>query len=452
MLLVAPRADRQAPSRGNQNEKLIERDVIRKTNLGNSPPRVYPDCRSRAAFTSTDRAGEASFLLAGCGTTASPVSKGSSLRDARTSPPAAKTTALSPWAFPPILRGGCPPAGTASPIPGGGYPGNVDRLPHRRGHRPCGDGRFPKSRNRFPQTPGRSPQSPMRLPFSRGRAASRRGRAWRVSRPLREGTAWGSKVPRRTPPVSRRSRAARGRPGTISGPCGDAGHGLRVQIERAAPSLDSAGFSNRPRSPTISPPGSLDVQSLSRVTPIWIRCKPIHPRPFRWKVSRRSLPASMASTRSPAAGCRRTADAGVWRPGLWKDAVRHGVPGERRHPLRRARRVHALRGDPDDLAKNVASLGFDLNDLVARKLAIDYVISSAARSRKPASTTSKGCSSASTTPSDRRRQARRARHARVAVRRLRRPGVLRAELRRLFRLLKDRSVTAVITGERGEGS
>src|SRR6185295_13835649 len=31
-------------------------------------------------------------------------------------------------------------------------------------------------------------------------------------------------------------------------------------------------------------------------------------------------------------------------------------------------------------------------------------------------------------------------------------GILRAELRRLFRWLKDKGVTAVITGERGEGA
>jgi hypothetical protein len=52
-----------------------------------------------------------------------------------------------------------------------------------------------------------------------------------------------------------------------------------------------------------------------------------------------------------------------------------------------------------------------------------------------------------------RRQARGARHHRDAVRRpVQRPAILRAELRRLFRWLKDKGVTAVITGERGEGT
>ena len=36
--------------------------------------------------------------------------------------------------------------------------------------------------------------------------------------------------------------------------------------------------------------------------------------------------------------------------------------------------------------------------------------------------------------------------------RLANQSILRAELRRLFRWLKDKGVTAVITGERGEGT
>ena len=51
-----------------------------------------------------------------------------------------------------------------------------------------------------------------------------------------------------------------------------------------------------------------------------------------------------------------------------------------------------------------------------------------------------------------RRQARRARHAsRRCSRGLPNHAILRAELRRLFRWLKDKGVTAVITGERGDG-
>ena len=78
--------------------------------------------------------------------------------------------------------------------------------------------------------------------------------------------------------------------------------------------------------------------------------------------------------------------------------------------------------------------------------------SSAARSRRPANTTSKACSSASATRSTRSAPSgscstpsRRCSPASPT-----RP-ILRAELRRLFRWLKDRGVTAVITGERGDG-
>ena len=52
-----------------------------------------------------------------------------------------------------------------------------------------------------------------------------------------------------------------------------------------------------------------------------------------------------------------------------------------------------------------------------------------------------------------RRQARRARHAsRRCSPASRTQAILRAELRRLFRWLKDKGVTAVITGERGDGT
>ncbi len=78
--------------------------------------------------------------------------------------------------------------------------------------------------------------------------------------------------------------------------------------------------------------------------------------------------------------------------------------------------------------------------------------SSAARSRRPASTTSRGCSSASGYAIDS-----------IGAKRvvldtietlfagLSNEAILRAELRRLFRWLKDKGVTAVITGERGDG-
>ena len=58
-----------------------------------------------------------------------------------------------------------------------------------------------------------------------------------------------------------------------------------------------------------------------------------------------------------------------------------------------------------DLTQNVASFGYDLEQLQKDgKLAIDHVSSSAARSRRPASTTSKDFSSGSAMPSIRSRR------------------------------------------------
>ena len=141
--------------------------------------------------------------------------------------------------------------------------------------------------------------------------------------------------------------------------------------------------------------------------------------------------------------------------GLRQDAARHGVPGQRRHRVRRARRVHGLRGDaPRSWPQNVGSLGFDLDELVApaRSSSSTTCTSSAARSRRPASTTSRGCSSASGYAIDSigaKRVVLDTIEALFAG--LSNQAILRAELRRLFRWLKDKGVTAVITGERGDG-
>ena len=89
----------------------------------------------------------------------------------------------------------------------------------------------------------------------------------------------------------------------------------------------------------------------------------------------------------------------------------------------------------------------------AKKLASTTCASSAARSRRPATTISRAVRPAGLR--DRLRSApsascsTRSRRCSAACRT---PTILRAELRRLFRWLKDRGVTAIITGERGEGT
>ena len=108
----------------------------------------------------------------------------------------------------------------------------------------------------------------------------------------------------------------------------------------------------------------------------------------------------------------------------------------------------------EELTQNVRSLGFDLDDLVAKNLvSLDYVRVERSEIEE-------------TGEYDLEALFIRLRHAidSVGAKRvvldtiealfsgLKDQGILRAELRRLFRWLKDREMTAVITGERGERS
>ena len=107
----------------------------------------------------------------------------------------------------------------------------------------------------------------------------------------------------------------------------------------------------------------------------------------------------------------------------------------------------------EEIASDVASLGFDLPDLIAsQRLAVDYVRVERSEIEETGEYDLDGLFV-------------RLDHAirTVGARRvvldtieslfagLKNDGVIRAELRRLFRWLKDKGVTAVITGERGEG-
>lgn len=106
----------------------------------------------------------------------------------------------------------------------------------------------------------------------------------------------------------------------------------------------------------------------------------------------------------------------------------------------------------EELAQNVASLGFDLNDLVARKkMFLDNVRIERSEIEETGEYDLEGLFI-------------RLNHAidSVGANRvvpdtieslfggLANEGILRAELRRLFRWLKEKGVTAIITGERGE--
>ncbi|MBS0643321.1 MAG: circadian clock protein KaiC [Proteobacteria bacterium] len=106
-----------------------------------------------------------------------------------------------------------------------------------------------------------------------------------------------------------------------------------------------------------------------------------------------------------------------------------------------------------DLAKNVASLGFDLDNLIAeRKLAIDHVHVERAEIEENGEYDLEGLFIRIGFAVDQ-----------IGARRVvldtietlfsgfTDHGILRAELRRLFGWLKDRGLTTIITGERGEG-
>ena len=107
-----------------------------------------------------------------------------------------------------------------------------------------------------------------------------------------------------------------------------------------------------------------------------------------------------------------------------------------------------------DLTQNVASLGFDLKDLVARKqIVLDFVFFEPGEMAESGEYDLEGLFI-------------RLGHAidSIGARRvvldtieslfsgLSNQHILRSELRRLFRWLKDKGVTAIITGERGEGT
>jgi circadian clock protein KaiC len=105
-----------------------------------------------------------------------------------------------------------------------------------------------------------------------------------------------------------------------------------------------------------------------------------------------------------------------------------------------------------DLTQNVASLGFDLKDLVARKkMVIDFVYVERSEIQESGEYDLEGLFI-------RLGQAIDSIGAKRVVldtietlfAGLPNPAVLRSELRRLFRWLKDKGVTAVITGERGD--
>ena len=106
-----------------------------------------------------------------------------------------------------------------------------------------------------------------------------------------------------------------------------------------------------------------------------------------------------------------------------------------------------------EMARNVASLGFDLNDLIARKsLVIDYIRVDRSETYETGDWSLEGLFVRMEYAIDSvgaKRVVLDTIEALFAG--LRDTSVLRSELHRLFRWLKDKGVTAVITAERGDG-
>lgn len=106
-----------------------------------------------------------------------------------------------------------------------------------------------------------------------------------------------------------------------------------------------------------------------------------------------------------------------------------------------------------EMARNVASLGFDLNDLIARKsLAIDYIRVDRSETYETGDWSLEGLFVRMEYAIDSvgaKRVVLDTIEALFAG--LRDTSLLRSELHRLFRWLKDKGVTAVITAERGDG-
>lgn len=152
------------------------------------------------------------------------------------------------------------------------------------------------------------------------------------------------------------------------------------------------------------------------------------------------LPQGRPTLVCGSAGCGKTLLAMEF---LVRGTVQYGEPGV----------FLAFEETAEELAENVRSLGFDLDDLVRRRqLAVDYVHFESSEIEE-------------TGEYDLEALFIRLGYAidsvgakRVALDTietlfggLTNQAVLRAELRRLFRWLKDREVTAVITAERGDG-
>jgi len=142
-----------------------------------------------------------------------------------------------------------------------------------------------------------------------------------------------------------------------------------------------------------------------------------------------------------SAGCGKTLLAMEF---LIRGATEYGEPGV----------FMAFEESAEELTQNVRSLGFDLNKLVKqKKMAIDFVRVERSEIEETGEYDLEGLFirlNAAIESIEAKRVVLDTIEALFSG--LQNEGILRAELRRLFRWLKDKGVTAVITGERGDGT
>jgi circadian clock protein KaiC len=152
------------------------------------------------------------------------------------------------------------------------------------------------------------------------------------------------------------------------------------------------------------------------------------------------LPKGRPTLVAGAAGCGKTLFAMEF---LVRGATQYDEPGV----------FIAFEENAEELAQNVASLGFDLHDLVRKKkLIVDYIRVERSEIEEAGEYDLEGLFIRLGYAIDSISAKRVALDTiEVLFGALPNQGILRAELHRLFRWLKDKRVTAVVTGERGEG-
>ncbi|HWM90002.1 MAG TPA: circadian clock protein KaiC [Thermoanaerobaculia bacterium] len=153
------------------------------------------------------------------------------------------------------------------------------------------------------------------------------------------------------------------------------------------------------------------------------------------------LPAGRPTLICGSAGCGKTLMAMEF---LVRGATEYGEPGV----------FMSFEEGVQELTENVRSLGFDLGELVEQeKLVIDYVHVERSEIEETGEYDLEGLFIRLGFAIDSIGAKRVVLDTlEVLFGGLQNEAILRSELRRLFRWLKDRGVTAVITGERGEGS